>query len=71
MVPRPSVAEVDDAALVRALVRRLHAGQTQLVGDVAASHFHHLEETEGQSEGTVDYFLPTALPHSCSYSIHI
>lgn len=45
VVPRPGVAEVDDAAFVRALIRWLHAGQAQLVGDVAAGHFHHLEET--------------------------
>lgn len=35
-------AEVDDAALVRALVRRLDAGEAELVRDVAAGHFHHL-----------------------------
>lgn len=38
-------AEVDDATLVRALVRRLDAGQAQPVWNVAAGHFHHLRGT--------------------------
>jgi len=45
-LPRHAAAEVDDAALVRALVRRRDAGEPQLVGDVAAGDFHHLMGTK-------------------------
>lgn len=36
------VAEVDDAALVGALVGRFDPGEAELVGDVAPHDFHHL-----------------------------
>ena len=40
------VAEVDDAALIRALVRRPHRREAELVGDVATGDLHHLAERE-------------------------
>lgn len=47
VVPRPRiVAEVDDAALVGALVGRLDPGKAELVGDVAAYDLHHLTNKE-------------------------
>lgn len=39
---RHGAAEVDDAALVRALVWRFDTWEAELVGDVAAGHFHYL-----------------------------
>lgn len=53
MVAQLAVAEVDDAAFVRALVRRLHAGQTELVGDVASGNLHHLRRN-GQENWSGD-----------------
>lgn len=46
VVLRHRAAEINDTTLVRALVWRLDAGQAQLVGDVAAGHFHHLVGTK-------------------------
>lgn len=43
VVLRHGATVVDDATLVRALVWRFDAGEAELVGDVAASHFYHLE----------------------------
>lgn len=42
------VAEVNDAALVRALVRRLDSGEAEFVGDVASYNLHNLMKVDGQ-----------------------
>ncbi len=59
MVPQLAVAEVDDVAFVRALVRRLHAGQTELVGDVASGDLHHLQRN-GQEDRSGDVWRPAS-----------
>lgn len=43
------VAEVNDAALVRALVRRLDSGEAEFVGDVASYNLHNLMKVDGQT----------------------
>lgn len=42
VVLRHSAAEVNDTTLISALIWRLDARETELVGDVAADHFYHL-----------------------------
>lgn len=42
VVLRHGAAEINDTTLVHALVWRLDAGETELVGDVASSHFDNL-----------------------------
>jgi len=44
------VAEVDDAALVRALVRRTDGREAELMGDVAPGNLHHLAKRERDRE---------------------
>lgn len=43
VMPGFAVAEVNHPALVSPFVCRLHPGETQLVGDVAADHLHNLQ----------------------------
>lgn len=44
------VTEVDDAALVGALVRRLDSGEAEFMRDVASHNLHNLAEIKGKKE---------------------